>query len=425
MKIALIVIHIVFLSFLSYRIWKSAKFTLRKFFWPALLLKLVAGVALGLIYANYYHIGDTLNYFSDGGILAAWAKTDFSGYLSFLWSNELSGLGVQLKFSEPRALFFVKFVSLFNLVTGDNYWITASYFSMLSFLGCWELVKKIDAYFPSVTSAGAIAFLFFPSVVFWSSGLIKESLACGALFYLTALFLEAWFSNAIKVKQSLIGLIALWVLIGLKHYYAAIFIPVVITCLVYKFFFRYLVKPKTFATEIFLWAVIFVFPLVIMSFTRPNFYFTRFLDVIVSNNKAYSISSTPEDIVHFNALEPAVGSIAANAPLALISGIFRPTLFEAGNLLQDLAAAENLLLVILFLVAMKNFKRMFRSPHRILIVGLIVYVFILCIFITLSTPNFGTLSRYKVGFIPYFVFFLLCESPALTFIQRSWARLVG
>jgi hypothetical protein len=48
---------------------------------------------------------------------------------------------------------------------------------------------------------------------------------------------------------------------------------------------------------------------------------------------------------------------------------------------------------------------------------------LLAIFLALSTPNFGTLSRYKIGFFPFLVFLTLYKNPLLgkimQFTQRS------
>ena len=70
-------------------------------------------------------------------------------------------------------------------------------------------------------------------------------------------------------------------------------------------------------------------------------------------------------------------------------------------------AAENAALLVATLMALPAMRYIARSPHRLLLVSLIVYTGMLCVFITLSTPNFGTLCRYRVGYMPFFVFLVL------------------
>jgi hypothetical protein len=423
MKIILIILHAGLIFFVLYRFWTRQESEIKKYFLPAVILKIIAGIGVGLLYANYYHTGDTLNYFADGKILSALAKHDAGSYVRFLWNGDGDALS-NLKLSDSRAIFFTKFVSILCLLTGDQYWVSATYFSLLCFFGAWFLFKKIQAWFPGTTIPAFVAFFLFPSIVFWTSGLIKESLACGALFYLTGVFLEAWFVHKVTIRQSLLAVPALWILWALKYYYAAIFLPVVFTCLMYKFLFTPFLKPSSKGYALFLWLLIFICPLIVVSFAHPNFYFHRFLEVIVSNNEIYNASSEPNDLIQFSDLKPEVLSIMRNAPAALFAGLFRPTLLEGDNTIQRIAGMENLFLLFLFTSSLMNTKKLFDGSNRVLVFGVLVYVVLLCVFITLSTPNFGTLSRYRVGYLPYFVFLTLCNNPVILFAQRSWSHLV-
>jgi hypothetical protein len=128
-----------------------------------------------------------------------------------------------LTFLEPRALFFSKIVSVFSLLTVDNYWVIASYFSLFSFLAAWVLVKTIVQYLARYTVPSMVAFLFFPSVVFWTSGLIKESIAVGGLYFLTVFFLRVWFDGRTRPVDVFIVAILLWLCWSLKYYVIAIF----------------------------------------------------------------------------------------------------------------------------------------------------------------------------------------------------------
>jgi len=164
MKAGILVLNLAFLLFISYRIWSLEKSSLRKFFWPALLLKLIAGICLGLVYSYYYSIGDTFHYFQDGVRLATLARADLVSYFSFLWAGDESfPIWSELVYRQPRAMFLSKVTSLFCLLTADNYWVISLYFSSLAFVGSWYLVKKINDSFEDVQPATILGFLFFPS----------------------------------------------------------------------------------------------------------------------------------------------------------------------------------------------------------------------------------------------------------------------
>ena len=154
---------------------------------------------------------------------------------------------------------------------------------------------------------------------------------------------------------------------------------------------------------------------------HPNFYLENFLQVLIENYNQFIRISPHENVVHYQ-LEPTWASVIYNSPLALISGFFRPFIWEAHNFLQMGVSIENLFVLILFFVALSKWRSISESPHRLLIFSSAVYIMILCVFLALSTPNFGTLARYKVGFLPFLVFMLLAENSALNWIKLKLSK---
>ena len=413
MKAGIFVLNLAVLLFISYRIWSLEKSSLRKFFWPALVLKLAGGICLGLVYSYYYTTGDTFNYFHDGVKLASLARTDVASYFGFLWAGDESfPISSELIYKQPRAMFLSKVTSLFCLLTADNYWMIALYFSGISFFSAWFLVRKINRSFEGVQPAAILSFLFFPSVVFWSAGVIKECLAMAALFFLSLIFLKVWKREKLHLTEWLLMLTSLWILWSLKYYYLAIFLPVVFTTLALQYLLtRFTLKRLT--SKVLLWFLIFTFPLLLVSLLHPNFYYERFMEVVVSNYYEFQAISNPDDLIHYDALNATPLSLLKNSPWALFSGLFRPFITEVSTALQSLIALENLVVLTLTAGALTQVKKLVNSQHRLLLFAIVMYSILLCIFLALSTPNLGTLSRYRVGFLPYLVFLLTIENPLL------------
>jgi hypothetical protein len=155
-----------------------------------------------------------------------------------------------------------------------------------------------------------------------------------------------------------------------------------------------------------------------MSLLHPNFYYERFIEVVVSSYYEFQNSSSPEDLIHYNALEATSSSILQNSPWALFSGLFRPAITEARTALQWFIAIENLILLILTVGALSRLTKLIKSQHRLLLFSILMYASLLCIFLALSTPNFGTLSRYRVGFLPYLVFLMTIENPLINKLMK-------
>lgn len=410
-----------FIAFISYRVWLNDRSRLKPIYWPALLFKLFSGIGLGLLYTFYYDVGDTFNYFKDGVRLADLARQNAGSYIRFLWSGDESfPIWSDLIYKQPRAMFLSKVTSLFCILTADNYWYIALYFSAVSFFSAWLLGKKILILLPDSRFAVSLAFFFFPSVVFWSSGVIKESLAMAALLFLSFIFLRLWASEKVKPFEWSLTLLAAWMLWSLKYYYLAVFLPVVATALIARWTFSRM-KLEGFAVKVMLWCLIFIGPLLLISVLHPNFYPERFLKVVVSSYHEFQAISAQQDVIHYDTMEPTPSGIVKNIPLAVFSGLYRPFFTDATTVLQFLSATENFLLLVLTVAALTRIKKVIRGRHRLLIFSLMIYVIVLCIFLALSTPNFGTLSRYRVGFLPFFVLLLIAENPLVTrLIKSKW-----
>jgi hypothetical protein len=423
------VAHSIVLLALAYLISKKELPSLKKVFWPALGLKLFSGVALGLLYTYYYTVSDTFAYFEDACKISQLLRQDAGEYFRFLWqSDETFSLWSQLHYQQPRALFLSKVVSFFCLLTQDNYWVAALYLSFISFLGIWRLIKYISAHYPGIKSVAIFAFLFFPSIVFWTSGIIKESLAMAALCFVVLIFMKLYRADKVKITEWIPLLVSIWLLWNLKYYYLAILIPVASTTLVMKLIVCPRVKFQHVAFEMLAWLGIFVIPLALVSRVHPNFYPDRFLTVIVENYTLYQAKSDPGNMIVFEDLRATPIAVLKNVPEAFFSSLFRPFLWEAGTLLQLLVAAENVVLLLLTLFTLRNCSKLFQSPDRLILFAMLVYVVLLGSFLALSTPNFGTLARYRTGFLPFFILLVTIENPLFTgissFIERTFSGLV-
>ena len=421
MKAGVAILHfflIILFAFLLSKRWHAAR---SKLFWSVFIFHVSAGMGVGLIYLFYYSANDTWLFFEDAQRLSTIARTDFTSYIKLLFdfNDELnSGLVTQ----DFRSLIFIKILSVFCFLSSDNYWVCTGYFSLISFAASWFLYQKVIEHFPNSTPGAALSFLLLPSVVFWSSGIEKETLTLASLNFLAGIFLQVILDKKIDKLVLLIALFACAILWALKYYWAGVFFISALTAIIVQ---RLSLK-SIFIERHLAFSYLFIFALVgvSVSFLHPNFYLHRFLEVVVSNHNEFMALSTDKNLIHFYRLSPTITSVMINSPWALISGVFRPVIGEGQGWLGLLASVENLLILVLFISSAWNFKNLFRSPVNVLFLAVLSYCVVLCVFLALATPNLGTLSRYRVGFLPFLVFLLAYRNPFFDGVIKKFFKTI-
>ncbi|MCA4896887.1 MAG: hypothetical protein ING84_17945 [Cytophagales bacterium] len=412
MSALLIVVNCIAIIGFAIGFQRSFGVDLQKFYWFAFFIKWLAALYLGLVYTYYYPGGDTWTYFEEAKKLSLLATSDFPQFRElFLTSNDTSSV-THFLYVHDRSFLFVKIVSLLNLISLNSYWVTASYFSLVSFFSSWFLLVQLRRFVPDSTRAAVVAIFLFPSILFWSSGLLKETLAMAAIYYLTAVLIQLLGGAKVRLVQWALVFLSLWIGWSIKYYWLGIFVAAWLSSL---FVFLLTRNTKISQRKSGLgWLGVFLLLAAAASFAHPNFHLERVMEVIVSNHDLSALQSKGNNYIHYYDLLPTVASMAVNSPWALFSALFRPLPFEATGLPSVLASLENLIILVLAVSYLASARK--KSPS--FAIPLIVFSVVLCVFLALSTPNFGTLSRYRVGFLPFLIFVFSFRNPLLNYLTR-------
>lgn len=256
-----------------------------------------------------------------------------------------------------------------------------------------------------------LLFLLWPSFVFWTSGVMKESVAISALLWAVFCYIRVVEEKRDWISIAFMG-ISLIFLFSIKYYYAAVLIPILAT--------HFVVSKTPYVNQenwkwMLAWAVVLTGFLMLISTLHPNFYWNRFLEVIVNNHDTYVAKSDPVSIVHYYQLKPNWFSIALNAPKAFFAGLFLPLDFN-GNWLYVLASVENWGMIILILFGLYTWNYKVQNKYKLYVWAAITFIIIQAVFLSLSTPNLGTLLRYKSAFQP---FLLILVASLIQFRRQS------
>jgi hypothetical protein len=386
------------------------------YFYPALLVKVFGALALGFIYQFYYDGGDTFNFHTYGSriIWEAFMDSPTTG-LSMIFSGgehapEFFNYSSRIYFfTDDSSFFVIRLASIIDLLTFSTYSSTALFFAFFSFLGSWFLFLTFYKRYPEIHFWVAMGCLFIPSVFFWGSGVLKDSLVVGGLGLITWLLDEIFIEKRISVLKILFLIILLWSVFSLKKFILQAYIPAAIIWIylsnvnrLHSFVLRVLVLPL---------AIILSFVGAYYSAVKIGENDARY----AIENLAYTSRITARDIRFQSGrgagsgyelseyFDGSLGNALRLAPEAINVTLFRPYLWEVKNPLMLMTALESftLLLLTAFIVVRKGYgaiSKILNPEVAFTLSFTIVYAFA----VGVSTYNFGTLARYKIPILPFF-----------------------
>ena len=119
----------------------------------------------------------------------------------------------------------IRVIAVLGLFTFHTYSAIAVLFAVLSFSGVWALFRTFYKMFPPLHRKLAVAILFLPSVVFWGSGILKDSITLGALGWATWAIVRIFFERKGVPVATVILLLALYTIYAVKIYIVLCFLP--------------------------------------------------------------------------------------------------------------------------------------------------------------------------------------------------------
>lgn len=388
----------------------------RVYFFPALTLKLIGALALGLVYQFYYDSGDTFMYHTYGSRLVwgAFMESPIAG-MKLLWASSESAEGIYqyaskiYLFRDPNSYMIIRIASVFDLLTFSTYSATACLFAVLSFIGSWQFYSTFYNQFPHLHGRLAIAAFFIPSVFFWGSGVLKDTVILAFLGIATCQFYIIFINRKFRMLNILLLLVSLFMIFTIRKFLLQAYLPAVILWIG----MAHMGRVRSIILKVML--VPFVGGLIVLS----GFYAVM---KVGEGDERYAVSKiamtgkvTAYDIRYWSGrnagsgyslgeLDGSLGTMIGHAPGAINVSLFRPYLWEVKNPLMLFSALEStLLLFIVVYVAAKTRLRIFAGVTQFNILFALSFSLIFAFAIGVSTYNFGTLVRYKVSLLPFFL----------------------
>lgn len=126
---------------------------------------------------------------------------------------------------EILPVFLLHVYSLCYVFSFGSYIGTALLLAFICYTGIWRLFLLFNHVFPLIEKQLAISLLFIPSVVFWGSGLLKDTVTLGATGLFAAHFYSLFVQRKYTISNFIYISIAIFLLASIKPYILFALIP--------------------------------------------------------------------------------------------------------------------------------------------------------------------------------------------------------
>jgi len=385
----------------------------KKWFLGVFGFKILFSVLLTLIYTYYYtdrSTSDIYKYFDDSKIMFDALKTkpvDFFKML-FGFDNDSEYFDktyyTNMRFwyrSYDSTMFsdshiIIRFNALLRCISFGNIYVHNVFINFISLLGLTALFKFFKPFFENRTKALFYAIFLIPSVLFWGSGLLKESFIFFGLGFLL-LTIQQLFIYFKWYYLPLILLSFIFLLYTKFYVLVALLIPLL----------SYIIYQKSKSKNVVVSTLLTIgilFVLAIVGWLAKDF---NPFELIINKHLEFQRFNTklPSNSSFVIPILSDWWSVIKYSPTAWINTFVRPYLWESKSPFVLISSLENMMFIGLLILAILYPNR--KNVNWYYVVFCLSFVLVLFSIIGLTVPIFGALVRYKVPGLPFLAIALL------------------
>lgn len=394
----------------------------RSYFIPALNVKIIGAIFIGLVYQYYYGGGDTAYYFHQSLVVdEAVFDNPVKGFMLMLhiptsYDGEYQFYVSRMEWYFGMNMYMVIALSAFiNLFTFSTFLPTSIVFACISFTGMWALFRTFALQYPQYLRQVAVGLLFIPSCFIWGSGIFKDTLCIFGLGWLTYGVFQMLVQRNFSISNIILSILSFYVLSVVKIYILLAFIPALALWVV----FMYSDKVKSSAVK-------FLIKVSLVGITCLGFYIlsNKFaeelgdysLDKIaktaeVTRSYIYGESGKNDGSGYdLGAIDASVLGMVTVFPKALAIALYGPFLWDSKKIIILLNAIEAsfflfISLRILLRIGLGGIWKVIRKDPNVQF--FLVFTIIFGFAVGLTSGNYGSLSRYRIPCLPMFALSLM------------------
>lgn len=285
----------------------------------------------------------------------------------------------------PGSPFIYYFSSIFSKGLDASYLNVTLVYNTLGLLGLVFLYHSLKKYLEKLPWYWFFL-LFIPSMSFWSAGLGKDAIS----FFSVCLFLYAITSNK-----------KLYILLPISFFFMFMVRPHIALMMIVSFVIYFILR-----SQVHLLVKLTTLPVIIAGIVFSSSFVQQYVGL--DEASIDSISGYVDDRKNSN--QGGGSSIdlqSMSYPVQIFTYVFRPLPFDAHSALALFTSIENTILLILFLYVL--FKNKFRLNYFVegKNTWLLIYAFLTCSMLAITTANLGIATRQKWMFMPILIYLLV------------------
>jgi len=371
------------------------------------LLKIVAGF-FSFAYHNYYFAGgDSAIYLKGGKDLIAYSGGNIFTYIQlFLNQNrgvtEWEAIYQNIIYWDSKSILnsindnrnAIRFNSLISLFSFKNTYVHIVLLNFVSMIGLSALYKSVRYFLPDLPQLIAfIAVFLSPSILFWTSGILKET---PTLFFLGLFF----FALAKAIEKKKISSYFLLLILAISLLLVRSYISVIIIGLSGLFIGFNILKINKLLFFFLALAIGIVLSLVLLDYLEIDFFEIlkqKQLDFIYIGKNANSF-------FEINKLEYK-WDVLWLFPHAFINVFIQPQLISVKSWLFIFPLIENVDVLFFCFLGIRYYKKPSKQVVLFLTLSILIYLFSSWL-IGITVPIQGAIARYKAITQPFLLLFI-------------------
>ncbi len=405
----------------------------QRYYMRGLNYKMFGALGFAFIYLFYYRGGDTINFyitmkplfklfFRDPVTCLYFVLTPLPGYPPEC-HYEVYTHGAAYLLRGTASLTTIRIGGFVNLFCFNSYMACTVVFSFISYIFVFRAFALFCSIYPKLEKQFAIAFLMIPSVVFWGSGVSKDTIMLGCIF----LFITSYYQLVISKKNIVANI--LWLVISgiiissIRGFILFSIIPgaMLMTAVYYRSALRSGILR------------IVAGPIFLLVGGAASY---LFIQGIGNSVQSYNLDALAQKAEGFHSWHTTLGEtkggsfyslgndvdyslagILRKAPLALVICLFGPFVWQIRNAVMLLSGIESLVFLFYFFRvfltgrAYRALNVLFRDHIVMLCLPIIIIVGIA---IGMTSFNYGALVRYRIPVQPLLAVLLIVTHYRIT-----------